>query len=147
MNKIELKKVLIDLEENTIGNAVMNYNDFLSGNHLDRENVIEVDDQAQHRASLELSDKLDEQIHEHETHLAILNNLSFEPTEVVKPGAVLHVNGRCIVVATPKSKFNFAGKDFIGISTKAPIYAQIKDKRAGDNFSFNGKNYQIETVH
>lgn len=147
MDKFKLKEALIKLEEHTIDEASMNHGDFLAGNLLNRDDVVDADDQSHHRASLEVSDSLDAQIHEHQDHLETIKKISFEPTETVKPGAVVSVNGRCIVVAVPKPKFQFAGRDFIGISTEAPIYEQLKDKKAGEKFTFNGRVFTIEAVN
>ena len=147
MDKNKLKNAIIALEEHTIDEASMNHEDFLTENLLNREDVIDTDDQSHHRESLDVSNKLHDQIHEHEEHLKTINSISFEPTDTVKPGAVVSVNGRCMVVAVPKSKFQFDGRDFIGISTKAPIYQNLKDKKAGETFTFNGRKLTIEAVN
>lgn len=147
MDKNKLKQALIDLEEHTIEEAHMNHEAFLTGNLLNREDVVDADDQSHHRASLEIAEQLDKQLHEHEEHLKTINGISFEPTKTVKPGAVVSVNGRCMIVAVPKSKFTIDGRNFIGISTKAPIYAELKGKKAGDEFKFNGRKFTIEAVN
>ena len=147
MDKNKLKDALIELEEHTIDEASMNHEVFLTENLLNREDVIDSDDQSHHRASLDISDKLHSQLHEHQDHLKTINSLSFEPTDVVKPGAIVTVNGRCMIIAIPKSKFQFGGKDFIGISTMAPIYENMKDKKTGEKFTFNDREYTIEAVN
>ncbi len=147
MNKIKLKEALIKLELDSIGKANMYHEEFLTGNLLNRDDVVDADDQSHQSASLEVSEGLDDQLHEHEEHLRLIKSISFEPTDTVKLGAVVSVNGRCMVVAVPKSKFSIEGQDFIGISTKAPIYAQMVGKKAGDEFTFNNMNFTIEAVN
>ncbi len=147
MDKNKLKQKLIELENNHINESEMKYEEFLTGNLLDNTNVVDDDDQSHHRQSLEISDQLDKQAHVHHDHLEAINKISFEPTDTVGPGAVVSVNGRCMIVAVSKPQFNIDGRDFIGISTQAPIYASLKGKKSGDEFTFNNNKFTIEAVN
>ena len=42
--------------------------------------------------------------------------------------------------------FVYDGNEIWGISTQAPIYAELERKRAGDAISFNGRELVIEQV-
>jgi len=147
MDKNAIKQALIKLERHHIDEAEMKYEDFLMGNLLDREEIVDQDDQSHHRQSIEVSDQLEHQAHVHIEHLEALNNISFEATEVVKPGAIVSVNGRCMIIAVPKSPFTIDGRHFMGISVNAPIYRQLEGKKAGDTFEFNNKKFTIEVVN
>ena len=52
-----------------------------------------------------------------------------------------------MVVATADGNFKFDGKDFISISTKAPIYQCMMGKKKGDMCSFNNNNFKIEEIY
>ena len=147
MDKNKLKQALIKLEKHHIDEAEMKYEEFLTGNLLDNTEVVDHDDQSHHRQSIEISDGLDEQAHVHEHHLETINKISFEPTDIIQPGAVVSVNGRCMIIAVPKAQFNIDGRDFLGISTSAPIYNQLKGKKAGNEFKFNNIKFKIEAVN
>ncbi|WP_417372181.1 hypothetical protein, partial [Gelidibacter japonicus] len=138
---------LIALEKHHIDEAEMKYEDFLKGNLLDKTEVVDDDDQSHHRQSIEISDQLEEQAHVHADHLEAINKISFEPTEVVQPGAIVSVNGRCMIVAVSKPAFNVDGRDFLGISPNAPIYSSLKGKKAGESFTFNNLDFTIEAVN
>ncbi|NYJ28084.1 hypothetical protein [Allomuricauda sp. ARW1Y1] len=147
MDKNKIKQALIDLEKGHIDAAEMKYEEFLSGNLLDKTEVIDDDDQSHHRQSIEISDQLEEQAHVHAEHLETINKISFQPKETVEPGAVVSVNGRCMIVAVSKPPFKIGERDFLGISTQAPIYSALKGKRAGDSFEFNNQKFTIEAVN
>ena len=147
MDKIKLKQVLIDFEVLIIDEETVSYEDFLNGNNLNHNDVIDSDDQSHHNESMEIAGSLDAQIHEHKAHLQIINRLSFEPTDTVKPGAVILVNNRCMIVAVSKPKFTIDGVDYIGISIDAPIYTVLKGKKAGEKFVFNGQEFKIDAVN
>ncbi|SED16000.1 hypothetical protein SAMN04489761_4466 [Tenacibaculum sp. MAR_2009_124] len=147
MDKLKLKDTLIALEKHHIDEAEMKYDDFLLGNLLDKTDVIDDDDQSHHRQSIEISDQLEEQAHVHLEHFKTIQNISFTAKTVVEPGAVVSVNGRCMVIAVSKPVFTIDGRKFIGISTNAPIYKELAGKKAGESFVFNGNNFKIETVY
>jgi hypothetical protein len=147
MDKIKLKKALIKMEQHTIDEAETNYEEFLSENKIDEDDNLDGDDLSHHTASIDVSNKLDEQLHIHEEHLEALTKISFDPTEVVQPGAVVSVNGRFMVVAFSTPSFKFDGREYLGISVQAPIYPYLRGKKAGDSFQFNGTKFTIEAVH
>lgn len=147
MDKYLIKQALVKLEKRHIDEAEMKYEDFLTGNLLGREDTIDQDDQSHHRQSIEVSDQLEHQAHIHIDHLNAINNISFEPTEVVKPGAIVSVNGRCMIIAVPQAPFTIDGRHFMGISVDAPIYKQLEGKRKGDTFEFNNRKFTIEVVN
>lgn len=147
MDKNAIKQALIKLERHHIDEAEMKYDDFLMGNLLDREEIVDQDDQSHHRQSIEVSDQLEHQSHVHIDHLKAINSISFEPTAVVKPGAIVSVNGRCMIIAVPKTPFTIDGRHFMGISVNAPIYKQLEGKKAGDTFEFNNRKFTIEVVN
>lgn len=146
MDKVKLKQALIELEKHTIDEAEINYEEFLNVNLINKGDVVDDDDLSHHTSSLEVSNQLDVQVHLHQEHLEALNKISFDPTEVVQPGAAVNINGRFMVVAVSTPPFNFDGKEFIGISIQAPIYPYLIGKKAGDTFQFNGRDFTIKSV-
>ena len=147
MDKIQLKKFLIENEYHTIENTEERLLEFVKGTMLNRNDVIDQDDQSHHRQEERLRKKLDEQVHDHHDHLEEIEALSFNPSDVVEPGAVIKVNGRYMVIATADGNFKFDGKDFISISTKAPIYQCMMGKKKGDSCSFNNNDFKIEEIY
>jgi hypothetical protein len=71
---------------------------------------------------------------------------TFEPKSKVEEGAVVKLGGRFFVIAASTGKFMCDGNEITGISTQAPIYAELEGKRAGDAISFNGREFVIEEV-
>jgi hypothetical protein len=65
---------------------------------------------------------------------------------VLEEGAVVKLGGRFFVIVVSTGKFICDGYEIMGISTQAPIYAELEGKRAGDAISFNGREFVIEEV-
>ena len=76
MDKNKVKEALIALEHETIEESTTSLQSFLEANQLDRSGVIDLDAQAQYRESRELTEQLHEQVHSHEEHLEIINEIS-----------------------------------------------------------------------
>jgi hypothetical protein len=70
----------------------------------------------------------------------------FGPKSKVEEGAAVKLGGRFFVIAVSTGKFVCDGNEIMGISTQAPIYAELEGKRAGDAISFNGTELVIEEV-
>ena len=60
--------------------------------------------------------------------------------------AVVKLGGRYFVISVSTGKFLCDGNELMGISTEAPIYAELEGRRAGDAISFNGRELVIEEV-
>jgi hypothetical protein len=64
----------------------------------------------------------------------------------VEEGAIVNVARRQFVVAVATDRFTCDGKELMGISTAAPLYAAIEGKRAGETCNFNGHEIEVEAV-
>lgn len=146
MNKEALKEQLLKVEYKLIEKAELNYQEFLTDNKFDWSGVEDVGDYSHQVANEDISELLDRQITEHKEHLNQIKHISFAPTDEIELGAVAKVNGKYFVIAVAEPKFEFEGKEFMGISVSAPIYNQLRGKKAGEEFVFNKMNFKIEEV-
>jgi hypothetical protein len=147
MDKKELKRFLLKNEYHTLDNTEERLLEFVKGTLLKRDEVIDQDDQSHHRQEERLRGKLHDQVHLHHHHLEEIEALSFSTSHVVEPGAVIKVNDSYMVIATADGNFKFDGKDFISISTKAPLYQCMMGKKKGDMCSFNNYDFKIEEIY
>ncbi len=105
----------------------------------------------EHRGSAERNEMLVRLEHE----LFFLNNEritleSIDPeknSDQVEPGAVVVTDQRIFFVSTSVDLVEVNGNSLFGISTKAPIYAYMKGKKAGDFFEFGGVRYLILDIY
>src|SRR5882724_4280477 len=66
------------------------------------------------------------------TRIEKLSAMDFGPKSKVEEGALVKLGGRFFVIAVSTGKFACDGNEIMGISTQAPIYAELEGKRAGD---------------
>jgi len=147
MNKQEIKELMLNMEYKSIEKAEMNYHDFLTENNIDRSDVVDDDDQSHLVESEDLTSALDLQVIEHKKHLEIIKHIAFEPKTEIELGAIAKINNKYFVFAVAEPRFEFDGKEFIGVSPSAPIYKNLKGKKAGDELVFNKITFHIEEVY
>lgn len=66
---------------------------------------------------------------------------------VVEPGAVVVTDKRVFYISVSIEEVTVGEDKVFGLSTEAPIYAQMRGKKAGDAFEMNGMAYQILDVY
>lgn len=147
MNKLELKDYMIQLELENLKRTKKLYTDNESGNALDTNQVVDIDDQSHLNASAEVSEKLDAQVQLHQDNIERLNQLDFKPSTTVVAGSVVQMDGNHLVISTSIGPFDFDNKKFIGVSVDAPLYKPMMGKKVGDEFSYNDVKFLIENIY
>ena len=80
--------------------------------------------------------------------LYFLNSLNAEnESTVVEPGAVVATEKITFFIGVSSEKVEVLGEEFFGISTKAPIYANMKGLEKGDKFQYNETKYTIKDIY
>jgi len=72
--------------------------------------------------------------------------IDFAPTSEIRPGAIVVLDGDHYVVGVVSSPFDCDGVTYEGMTTGAPLYAAIKDLRAGGTFTFAGTEHRVDSV-
>jgi hypothetical protein len=146
MDKTALRARLLSLEEQELHSTEVAYLDYVAtartqwGEHLD------VGDESQAERARFLSDAIYCPLYNHVEKIEILKGIDFGPKCKVEEGAVVTFAGRAFVVAVATSVFACEGRDLMGISIYAPLYAEIAGLRAGEIFSFSGRRVVVEDV-
>jgi hypothetical protein len=146
MNKQIVKQTMLSLEARDLESAREKYLEYVGSARLDRSEPIEDDEQAQAELASGLSEAFDDAVHTHSDKIKKLSAMDFGPKSKIEEGAVVKLAGRLFVIAVSTGKFVCDGNEIMGISTQAPIYAELEGKRAGDTISFNGTELVIEEV-
>lgn len=137
---------MLSLETAAFQSAREKYFDYVADARLDRSEPIENDEHAQAEIASDLSEALDDTIHDHSDKLDKLRKIDFGPKSTVAEGALVRMSGRYFIIAVSTAKFTCEGREIIGISTKAPIFEAMEGARAGDTVEFMGRKLVIEDI-
>jgi hypothetical protein len=146
MDKDIIKETMLSLEGATLQSAREKYLDYVADARLDRSEPIENDERVQAEIAGELSEALDDTLHDHADKLDKLREVDFGPKSAVTEGALVRLSGRYFVIAVSTGKFTCDDREVMGISTMAPIFEAIEGTRAGETVEFNGRKLVIEDV-
>lgn len=146
MDKNAIRETMLSLEGAALQSARDEYYAYVASARLDRSEPIEDDEQAQAEFASDLSEALDDTLHERADKLEKLREVDFGPKSTVTEGALVRLSGRYFVVAVSTGRFTCDGREVMGISTMAPIFGAIKGARAGDTAEFHGRQLVVEEV-
>ena len=80
--------------------------------------------------------------------LLFLNSLNAsKESTTIEPGAVVVTDQLTFFIGVSSEKVEVDGETFFGISTKAPIYANMVGLQKGDSFQYNETKYLIENIY
>ena len=146
MNKQIVKQTMLSLEARDLESAREKYLEYVGSARLDRSEPIEDDEQAQAELASDLSEAFDDTVHSHSVQgrEALGGELRAEEQGRGRRGSEARRTVFRIAVST--GNFVCDRNEIMGISTQAPIYAELEGKRVGDTISFNGTELVIEEV-
>jgi hypothetical protein len=145
-NKDHLRDTMLSLETEALRGAHENYLSYISTARVDRTEPIENDELAQAEIASDFAEALDDTLDDYADKLEKLRTIDFGPKSTVNEGAVVKLSGRYFVIAVSTGKFTCRGREFMGISTMAPIFEAIEGARAGETVQFNGRDLIVEEV-
>lgn len=98
-------------------------------------------------ADVELMNGLGEQLEQLERDMALLGQVEAGAIhEVVSFGSVVHTDRRDLLIATSVEEFEAAGRTYLGLSVRAPLYQALSGKRVGEQATVNGIIYTIRDI-
>jgi hypothetical protein len=145
-NKDHIRETMLSLEGAALTSAREIYADYVSAARIDRSEPTENDERAQAEIASDFSESLDDTLHDQADKIETLRTIDFGPKSTVEEGAVVKLSGRWFVIAVSTNRFTCQGREFMGISTMAPIFEAIEGAAAGETVQFKGRDLVVEEV-
>ncbi len=145
VNKTELVKHLIQLQETAITNARQAMNDAQEeannyGTPKDRYDGFR-------NQQLRRKDMFAKQLSQAGQNLELLRKPEIlQPKNEISFGALVQTASDTFFVSIGLGSVSFNSEQIIVISMLVPIYHVMKGKKVGDSFSFNNKGYTIKSI-
>jgi len=149
-DRAALKKAVYDkllsLESDELASAVAHFEAHMKDSVLDSRAVRDTDDLVASNEEVGLAAAFSHPVQAHHAKVDVIENLDFTPTDTVRHGAIVTFDGRHLVVAVSTARFQVDGETYMGISPESPIFKAMDGLQAGDSFTFQGKEIEIEDV-
>lgn len=145
--KEEIKNKLIELQKKMIAEFEEKVQDVHSMVDIDEEDTHDPEDFSHQYEAGEMEQLVKSQLFRAKEKLSDLQNMSVEASSVVESGALVETDKRNFVIGFSSTPFEIDGKEFVGISQGAPIYAAMDGKKVGESFEVSGTNYAIKNIY
>jgi hypothetical protein len=146
IDKNELKKVMISNYENILAELREELATKKGSTDLDENDTLDPEDYSTQTVSNVMVDLLKEQIAKTEKDLERIQSIDFSAKEEATVGALVTTDMFNFFLGVATVPFLYDHKQIVGVSVSAPIYVNIKGKKAGDSFTFSGHQYNIHTI-
>ena len=146
MDKVILKATLVKQHEKTLQRLRDDYADHQTEGNLNLEDVRDADDNSHREQAGEYLQALERQIRQREKEIELLRELDFSRKTSITAGAVALVNGQYYIIGIPACQFDLDGKHFVAMSPDAPFYQELMERKQGDSFVFNDREFTVESV-
>lgn len=145
--KDKIREMIIENERKELEGLKEMYRIHIKASDLDEDTSLSSEDFAQQDQSRESAKSIEARISQAKAALDHFLNLDHGARDRVEPGALVLTDSLNFYIGISASLFEYQNKRFIGLEPNAPIYAALKDAKAGDEVSFNRHNYKILEVH
>lgn len=153
MDKIQFKKTVLskakEIQKELINDFRTRINEIKDSGVQVNEGEFDLDESAQRDSGMEMLDHLADQLNFAVEELDFLDQLRIEDQlhNEVTLGSIVKTDKRTFFPSVSIENFEVNGEKLFGISTKAPLYQELRQKRAGDKIAYNGEVYNIEEVY
>ena len=153
MDRLKLKEKVLEKakerQEEIINDFRSRINDIRGSEVNLNEGQYDHDQQSLDESGLERVDKLADQLNFAVDEIDLLNKMQItgKTHERVGLGSIVKTDKMTFFPSVSVEKFNVDGQEFFGISAKAPLFEQMKGKRQGESFSYNGETYKIVDLY
>jgi transcription elongation factor GreA len=146
MDKSALRNYMIAHQNHIIEDLKKAVEELHKATDLDEGDTIDADDFSHQEETRNYLRLLEEQLNKAIMDREILEKLPTENVSTVQIGSFVETENIYFYVGVSTTPFELNGKNIIGISTTAPIYLSMKNKKKGDKFSSGKHEYKIKSI-
>jgi len=147
MNKKAITEKMVSLQETIVDELFEQVTTVHTNVDIDEEETHDPEDYSHQFESQELEQLIKVQLNKAKSDLQFLKTIDFGPKNTVTSGALVKTNKMIFFVGFPTVPFDAGDDHIVGISLSSPIYPIMAKKKAGDNFTFSGIDYNIESIY
>jgi transcription elongation GreA/GreB family factor len=144
--KQRVKQAVLDRAREDLAATRADIGDERTATTLDQDLPHAPDDLAQADEAGDLRGLLERSAERQEAVLRQIEQLDVGPTDEIRPGALVELDGQRYLVGVVSSAVEVDGVPYEGLSADAPLLAAMSGLHAGDSFTVNGREHHIGAV-
>lgn len=147
MNKIKIKEALFSI----INQVIVDLKERINSNKelvsLDSNDTVDPEDFSHQNESAEMDQLLEMQLEKALLEKERLEKIDFSVKNQIEVGAVVSTDKFLFVIGVATIPFNIENHQIVGISTEAPIFSVMRNKKEGESFQYGNNHYKIESIN
>lgn len=147
MIKSRIKQKLIEIQEQIINDLKERVNAHYELVDLDDNDTLDPEDYSHQNESSDMEQLLSQQLEKAKQDLAKINSIDFSNKTKIELGSVVQTNHFSFIIGVSTLPFQIENKNFIGISTNAPIYSAMIGKKENETFTYSNNSYHIVAIN
>lgn len=147
MNKSKIKQKLIEIQEQIINDLKERVNAHYELVDLDDNDTLDPEDYSHQNEASDMEQLLSQQLEKAKQDLVKINSIDFSNKTKIELGSVVQTNNFSFIIGVSTLPFQIDNKNYIGISTNAPIYSTMIGKKENETFSYSNNSYHIVAIN
>ena len=153
MNKVEYKKQILEAGKAEHQTVIDDFSERIKamqdGEMMVNDGQMDYQQQSMNSETNQQISQLAEQLNFAVEEMNLLNSIVIEEPlhEEVLFGSVVETDQKTFFVSVSIDDFAVGDAKFFGLSTKTPLFKEMKNKKQGDTFSFGPRTYKILNVY
>lgn len=147
MIKSIIKQKLIEIQEQIINDLKERIKAHYELVDLDDNDTLDPEDFSHQNESSDMEQLLQKQLEKAKLELAKINSIDFSKKTKIESGSVVTTNQFSFIIGISTLPFQLDEKNFIGISTEAPIYSAMVGKKENETFTYSNNSYHIVAIN
>ena len=147
MDKANIKREIEKIQQGVIDDLITSRNRMKTAADIDENETKDPEDLSRQNELGTMATRLKFMLQKAKDDLKFLQSIPLDTGSSVAEGSLVITDGYVFYVGIAVHPFDIEGKHVVSISTDAPIYVVMRDKKTGDSFDLAGKTYQIQAVN
>lgn len=146
MDKSIVKEEILKHQVEVVEHLEEAIKDFHAEADLDEDDTIDPEDRSHQDEATDMELRLKEQLKIAQHDLNLLEGISLDAVSDVRVGSLINTDRMVFYVGISSLPFQLENKTVVGISTNAPIYYALMNKKTGDTITVANTTYSIESI-
>lgn len=147
MKREELLDKVMEEQLKVIENLKKSVDRYKKASDIDEDDTIDSDDFARQTEAKDMQLRFEKILNQEEQYLKFIKSERETLYIEVEKGAIVETDKAYFFVGVSLSPFQFNGKDVFCISTEAPIFQSLKNKKNGDKVKLGINEHKIIEIY
>ncbi|MBW8361820.1 MAG: hypothetical protein K0M56_06475 [Kaistella sp.] len=147
MERTEIIERIIEEQKKIIDNLQESVNRYKSASDLDEDDTSDPDDYARQTEAKDMQLRFEKMLNEATQNLNLLDSEKEIPHTEIENGSLVETDKNYLYIGISVPVFKVEDKEVISFSGDAPVFQEIKGKKAGDKVKIGENSFEIKNIY